>query len=107
MESAEEWFEAFHGPNHRKGQAEPPVLVLGTKLDLARQIAPEKIDWPRKKGLPYQEVSAKANHGVEDALLALVRALLGQATVFTDPPALVCSFFLFQKISILIHVDRC
>ena len=65
--------------NGRKGSAPLPVIVVGTKLDQAkdRAVAPKDIDYARKRELPYVEISAKANYKVKELLLGMVRLLLG------------------------------
>ena len=40
-----------------------PLVVCGNKVDIEdRKIKAEKIIWPRKKGLAYYDISAKANY---------------------------------------------
>ncbi|KAL7421062.1 hypothetical protein Q5752_003946 [Cryptotrichosporon argae] len=84
------WYDAFYKANHRRGGEDVPVLILGTKADAkGRELKPADIDWPRKKGLPYAEVSAKANHGVAEAWLEIVRGLMGASTQLTSEIELV------------------
>lgn len=56
------------------------MIVVGTKIDQAakdREVKPESIDWPRKKELEYIEVSAKGGWNVKEALVMILKGLLG------------------------------
>lgn len=73
-------YEAFVSANRRSGQPLPPIIVVGAKIDKPgkeREVKAERIDWPRKKGLEYIEVSAKGNWNVKEALLGLLKQLQG------------------------------
>jgi GTPase SAR1 family protein len=78
-EALESWFDAVQDANNRKGSAPLPTIIVGSKLDLAkdRAVEPKDVEFPRNKGLPYLEISSKANHKTKELLLGLVRALLG------------------------------
>ncbi|GHJ89687.1 hypothetical protein NliqN6_6089 [Naganishia liquefaciens] len=82
----EKWYDAFMAANSRKGMAPLPVIVAGTKIDdtKGREIQTKDVDWPKKKGLEYREISSKANFGVTELVLDLLKALLGDGTQLTD-----------------------
>jgi GTPase SAR1 family protein len=75
----EKWYEAFMTANGRKGSAPLPVIVAGTKIDdtKGREVQTKDVEWPKKKGLEYREISSKANFGVKELVLDLLKALLG------------------------------
>jgi hypothetical protein len=56
-----------------------PIIVAGTKIDnvKGREVQPKDVEWPKKKGLEYREISAKANYGVKELVLDLLKGLLG------------------------------
>lgn len=79
-DNLEKHYNAFADANRRSGQPLPPIIVVGGKIDKPtkeREVKAESIDWPRKKGLEYIEVSAKANWNVKEALLAVLKGLMG------------------------------
>ncbi|KAJ9479004.1 putative GTP-binding nuclear protein GSP2/CNR2 (putative) [Pseudozyma hubeiensis] len=82
----EEWYDAVVKANGRKGSEPLPVIVVGTKADdiKGRDIKPEAIEFPRKKELPYREISSNANYGVKELLLDVCRSLLGDSVQLTD-----------------------
>jgi GTPase SAR1 family protein len=75
----ESWFDAVQEANSRKGSAPLPIIVVGSKLDLAskRAVKLKDLEFPKNKGLPYLEISSKANYKTKELLLGLVRALMG------------------------------
>lgn len=85
-DALEEWFNAVQSNNGRKGSAPLPVVIVGSKVDLLkdRAVKSKDVDFARTKGLPYMEISSKANYRVKDLLLGLCKALLGQGTQLTD-----------------------
>ncbi|KAJ9111643.1 hypothetical protein QFC19_001000 [Naganishia cerealis] len=82
----EKWYDAFNVANGRRGSAPCPIIVAGTKIDntKGREIQPKDVEWPKKKGLEYREISSKANFGVKELVLDLLKALLGEGTQLTD-----------------------
>jgi hypothetical protein len=56
-----------------------PIIVAGTKIDnvKGREVQPKDVEWPKKKGLEYREISSKANFGVKELVLDLLKGLLG------------------------------
>ncbi|KAJ9108318.1 hypothetical protein QFC20_003479 [Naganishia adeliensis] len=82
----EKWHEAFTTANGRKGSAPLPIIVAGTKIDnvKGREVQPKDVEWPKKKGLEYREISSKANFGVKELVLDLLKGLLGDGTQLTD-----------------------
>jgi hypothetical protein len=62
---------------------------VGSKLDLAkdRAVKPKDLEFPKNKGLPYLEMSSKANYKTKELLLGLVRSLLGYVDLFRDSVA--------------------
>ena len=82
----EDWYDAVIKANGRKGSEPLPILVVGTKADdiKGRDIKPEAIEFPRKKELPYREISSNANYGVKELLLDVCKALLGDSVQLTD-----------------------
>lgn len=65
--------------NHTRGSSALPTIIVGSKLDLAkdRAVKTADIDFPRKRELPYLEISAKANYKVRELLQGVVRLLVG------------------------------
>ncbi|KAL7413042.1 P-loop containing nucleoside triphosphate hydrolase protein [Mrakia frigida] len=89
-ENLVKWYDAVDVANGRKGSEPLPVIIVGTKVDdiKARDVKVKDIEFPRKKGLTYVEISAKANYNVKELLLEVVKALLGFGTILTDEVAL-------------------
>ncbi|KAF2435573.1 P-loop containing nucleoside triphosphate hydrolase protein [Tothia fuscella] len=85
-EALEEWFDAVQSANSRKGSEPLPIIFVGSKLDLAkdRAVKPKDLEFLKTKGLPYLEISSKANYKTRELLLGLVRALLGKGIQLTD-----------------------
>ncbi len=73
----EKWYDALTSANSRKGSAPLPIFIVGTKIDQKRDVPIKDIDFAKKKGLPYYEISAKANYGVKDLALSVIKSLLG------------------------------
>ncbi len=47
----------------RRVREDSPIVVVGNKLDVEdRKVKPKQIKFPRRKNLPYCEISAKANY---------------------------------------------
>ncbi|CBQ73149.1 related to GSP1-GTP-binding protein of the ras superfamily [Sporisorium reilianum SRZ2] len=82
----EDWYDAVVKANGRKGSEPLPIVVVGTKADdiKGRELKPEAIEFPRKKELPYREISADANYGVKELLLDVCKGLLGDSVQLTD-----------------------
>jgi GTP-binding nuclear protein Ran len=56
-----------------------PTVVVGSKVDInQRKVKPHQITFPRKKGLPYIEVSSRAVFNVEKVFLTLLQQLYGK-----------------------------
>ncbi|KAJ9092297.1 hypothetical protein QFC19_008731 [Naganishia cerealis] len=97
----EKWYDAFNVANGRRGSAPCPIIVAGTKIDntKGREIQPKDVEWPKKKGLEYREISSKANFGVKELVLDLLKALLG------TPLTLVCSSLISEGTQLTDTVD--
>lgn len=56
-----------------------PIVICGNKLDLhnKRKIPKEKITYPKKKNLPYFEISIKKMIDIHQPILYLLRQLTG------------------------------
>ncbi|CDZ96920.1 gsp2p [Phaffia rhodozyma] len=89
-EALTEWYDAIVKANGRKGSEPLPIIIVGTKVDDVknRAVKPKDIDFAKKKGLPYMEISSKANFNVKELILETVKALLGTGTQLTDEIAL-------------------
>lgn len=89
-DALEEWVNEVQTHNGRRGSEPLPLIIAGTKLDriAERAVKSADIEFPRAKKLPYIEISSKANYRVNDLLLGLCKALLGQGTQLTDQIAL-------------------
>ncbi|CAN8096656.1 unnamed protein product [Discula destructiva] len=89
-DALEAWAAEVYACNARRGSEPLPVIVAGTKADLLtdRAVPSKDVEFPRAKKLPYIEISSKANYRVNDLLLGLCKALLGQGTQLTDRIAL-------------------
>lgn len=63
-----------------------PTIIVGTKVDLLkdRAVKPGDLEFIKNKGLPYLEISSKANYKTKELLLGLVRALLGTGIQLTS-----------------------
>merc|ERR1711904_552567 len=68
-----------------------PILLVGNKVDvLDREVQPQKINFRRKKNLPYFEISAKSNYNLDKPILWALRRLTGNEELdFTEAPALL------------------
>lgn len=68
-----------------------PVVICGNKVDhVDRKVQPKAITFPRRKGLPYYDVSVKANYNIEKPLLWILRELLDDPNLeFTEQIALL------------------
>ena len=68
-----------------------PVMLCGNKVDIKnRQVKPKQVDFHRKSGIVYNEISAKSNHNYEKPFLHFSRKLLKDDTLqFVEPPALL------------------
>jgi len=67
-----------------------PIVLCGNKVDVKdRKVKIKQIQFHRKKGLQYFEVSAKSNYQFEKPFLWLARQLTGNKELnFTENPAL-------------------
>ena len=67
-----------------------PIVLCGNKVDIKdRKVKIKSIQFHRKKGLQYFEVSAKSNYQFEKPFLWLARKLTGNNELqFTENPAL-------------------
>ena len=55
-----------------------PTVVCGNKSDIPdRKVQRNQITYPRKKRLPYYDISAKSYHNIQKPFLCLARQLLG------------------------------
>ena len=67
-----------------------PMVLCGNKVDIKdRKVKVKSIQFHRKKGMQYYEVSAKSNYQFEKPFLWLARKLAGNSDLqFTENPAL-------------------
>lgn len=66
-----DWLESFQQVRENR-----PVLLIGNKIDLSRQVAREQVEQfltTRPEKITYLETSAKTGENVEQAFVALVR----------------------------------
>lgn len=68
-----------------------PIVLVGNKVDIKdRQVKSSKINFHRRKGIPYVDVSAKTNFNFEQPFLLLARHLTRKKDLkFVEKPALV------------------
>jgi GTP-binding nuclear protein Ran len=66
-------------------------MLCGNKVDIKnRQVKPKQVDFHRKSGIVYNEISAKSNHNYEKPFLHFARKLLKDDTLqFVEAPALI------------------
>ena len=78
-DALEEWFDALQEANNRRGSAPLPVIVVGSKLDKAkdRAVKPKNLEFQRAKQLPYLEISSKADYKLKELITGIIRALCG------------------------------
>eukprot|EP01091_Cochliopodium_minus_P009141 TRINITY_DN2185_c0_g1_i1.p1 TRINITY_DN2185_c0_g1~~TRINITY_DN2185_c0_g1_i1.p1 ORF type:complete len:267 (+),score=67.56 TRINITY_DN2185_c0_g1_i1:46-846(+) len=70
-----------------------PVVIVGNKIDvsvLERKVKPKQIDFPKRKNLPYFEISAKSNYNTENLFLEVSRLVIGvkNGVEFVERPLL-------------------
>jgi GTP-binding nuclear protein Ran len=67
-----------------------PIVLCGNKVDCKdRKVKPKEIQFHRKKGLQYYDISAKSNYNYEKPFLYIIRTLSGQPEAkFEKAPAL-------------------
>ncbi|CAL6041379.1 GTP-binding_nuclear protein RAN/TC4 [Hexamita inflata] len=68
-----------------------PYILIGNKCDVQnREVRTQAVNWHRKKGIKYVEMSAKSNYNYEVPFLLLCRILARDESLnFTQAPALV------------------
>lgn len=74
FEKCEEWIESF-----RETRATAPIVLLGNKSDLEKQIKITEIEaaeYSKKHGLDLVLTSAKTGHNVEEAFIDLTKEIL-------------------------------
>jgi GTPase SAR1 family protein len=83
-QALEKWYDATTSANSRKGSAPLPIMIVGTKIDDTknRDVKISQVDFAKKRGLPYFEISSKANYGVKELVLSIVKSLLGWVALF-------------------------
>jgi GTP-binding nuclear protein Ran len=68
-----------------------PIVLCGNKVDSDQddiKITPKQITFPKKKKLPYFDISVKENYNLEKPFLWLIRKILGKNDVeFVPQPA--------------------
>eukprot|EP00826_Nyctotherus_ovalis_P008705 TRINITY_DN12262_c0_g1_i5.p2 TRINITY_DN12262_c0_g1~~TRINITY_DN12262_c0_g1_i5.p2 ORF type:complete len:133 (-),score=4.24 TRINITY_DN12262_c0_g1_i5:93-491(-) len=53
-----------------------PIALVGNKVDAKRKVKAKQVTFHRKKGIPYFEISARANFCIEKPIVWLLRKLL-------------------------------
>jgi len=66
------WYDTI-----RRVQGDIPIVLVGNKADVKeRKVAPAQITFHRRKGIPYVEMSAKANYNFQVPFEILAQKLL-------------------------------